>query len=134
MDLWLKILIAVAAFALFTGLVLTLIIAFLIFKNIFVRKAPEMYTRDNSEPGASADHDAMHELAVKWHSEHLSFVREISIQNDGLKLAGQYLDFGFDRCVIITAGRTEACIYGTVFDTISLFPTAEPTVFPRVNT
>ena len=41
--------------------------------------------------------------------------REISIENDGLRLAGQYLDFGFDRCVIISSGRTEGSVYSTVF-------------------
>ncbi len=115
MDLWLKILIGAAAFALFTGAVLTFIVALIIFKKIFVRASGNTWTRGNSEPGANADHDAMHAMAEEWYAAHKHMAQELSIENDGLKLAGQYFDFGFDRCVIITAGRTEGSVYGTVF-------------------
>ena len=102
-------------FALISGIVISWIIAFLIFRAIFVRKSSNDWTRGNSEPGANPDHDAMHALAEEWYEAHRQYAREISIVNDGLKLAGQYLDFGFDRCVIISSGRTEGSVYSTVF-------------------
>lgn len=115
LKLLLSILACVLAFALVSGLAITVIIAFLIFKAIFVRKSANEWTRGNSEPGANPDHDAMHELAEEWYNANRQHAREISVVNDGLKLAGQYLDFGFDRCVIISSGRTEGSVYSTVF-------------------
>lgn len=115
MDLWLKIVLGAVLFALLSGVVITFIISSIIFKRIFIRNSDTMLTRGNSEPGANPDHDAMHVLAEEWYEKHRYLAREVSIENDGLKLAGQYFDFGFDRCAVILAGRTEASVYSTVF-------------------
>lgn len=115
MKVLLIILASALAFALVSGFAVTVIIAVLIFRAIFVRKSADQWSRANSEPGANPDHDAMHALAEEWYNAHRQYAKEISITNDGLRLAGQYLDFGFNRCVIISSGRTEGSVYSTVF-------------------
>ncbi|MDD6261494.1 MAG: alpha/beta hydrolase [Clostridiales bacterium] len=115
MPVWGKILIAAAVFAAVSGIGMTFYIAITVFRRVCVRTSADLWTRGNSEPGANADHDEMHELAEKWNAEHSSYIREVSIENDGLKLAGQYFDFGFDRCAVILAGRTEGCVYSSGF-------------------
>lgn len=110
-----KIVIFALLFALLSGAVLTFILSCIIFSKIFVRSSPDMWTRSNSEPGANPDHDAMHAMAEEWYAAHKSFAREVTVESDGLKLAGQYLDFGFDKCAVIIAGRTEGSVYSTVF-------------------
>ncbi|MBQ5973622.1 MAG: alpha/beta hydrolase [Oscillospiraceae bacterium] len=115
MPFWSKMLIAAAAFLALSGVGMTFVIAGIVFRRIFVRTSPQIWTRGNSEEGTSADHDAMHEAAVAWHAAHEQFAREVSIQSGGLRLTGQYFDFGFDRCVVILSGRTEGCVYSSGF-------------------
>ncbi len=52
---------------------------------------------------------------VKWAKENGDYIKEVEIENDGLKLYGEYFDFGFDRCVIIIPGRCECLMYSYYF-------------------
>lgn len=52
---------------------------------------------------------------IKWADENRSFATEVQIENDGLKLYGEYFDFGADRCVIIIPGRCECLMYSYYF-------------------
>ena len=64
-----------------------------------------------SEPG----NEQLEEMWVKgleWQKGEASFIKELSIKsNDGLKLVGEWFDYGFDKTVIILPGRRETLVY-----------------------
>ena len=64
-----------------------------------------------SEPG----NEQLEEMWVKgleWQKGEASIIKELSIKsNDGLKLVGEWFDYGFDKTVIILPGRRETLVY-----------------------
>lgn len=82
--------------------------------NMFVRDSPEKWARANSCP-ENEEHTVMFEAGLSWGREQAAYRKEETIVHDGLKLAGEYFDFGFDRCVIILPGRAESLLYGYYF-------------------
>ena len=57
----------------------------------------------------------MFDLGMDWAHENETRKRPVSIENEGLKLAGEYFDFGHNRCAIIFPGRTESLYYSYYF-------------------
>lgn len=57
----------------------------------------------------------MFDLGMDWARENEAHKRPVSIENEGLKLAGEYFDFGHKRCAIIFPGRTESLYYSYYF-------------------
>ena len=57
----------------------------------------------------------MFDLGMDWARENEARKRPVSIENEGLKLAGEYFDFGHKRCAIIFPGRTESLCYSYYF-------------------
>ena len=57
----------------------------------------------------------MFDLGMDWARENEARKRPVSIENEGLKLAGEYFDFGHKRCAIIFPGRTESLYYSYYF-------------------
>ena len=81
------------------------------YTNMFVRETKEKWARGNSAP-ENAEHTVMFNAGMKWGEENASFMTEIEVTSfDGLKMKGEYFDFGFDRAAIIMAGRAETCKY-----------------------
>ncbi len=76
-------------------------------------------TPDKWGSGPSAPDDPllmkMDGIGQEWLAAHEACKREVHIQNDGLKLYGEYFDLGYDRAVMILSGRTESRRYGYFF-------------------
>ena len=85
-----------------------------VYHNILVRTGPEKWTRANSYP-PNPEHTRMFDLGMDWARENEARKRPVSIENEGLKLAGEYFDFGHKRCAIIFPGRTESLYYSYYF-------------------
>lgn len=63
----------------------------------------------------SDEEQRMYDTGYKWEEEVDHLKKEVSIYSDGFKLCGQYFNLGFDKCVIVVAGRSEACHYSYYF-------------------
>lgn len=85
-----------------------------VYHNILVRTGPEKWTRANSYP-PNPEHTRMFDLGMDWARENEARKRPFSSKNEGLKLAGEYFDFGHKRCAIIFPGRTESLYYSYYF-------------------
>ena len=85
-----------------------------VYKEQLVRTSPEKWGRVCSAP-ENEEQNEMWNLGLKWADENREFIKEVEIENDGLKLYGEYFDFGADRCVIIIPGRCESLIYSYFF-------------------
>lgn len=52
---------------------------------------------------------------LDWGKENQEYKHEVSVNSNNLKLYGEYFNFGFDKAVIIIAGRMESCFYSYYF-------------------
>ena len=81
------------------------------YANMFIRDSKDKWARGNSAP-ENAEHTVMFDTGMKWGNENASCMQEIEVTSfDGLKMKGEYFDFGFDKAAIIMAGRAETCKY-----------------------
>ena len=81
------------------------------YTNMFIRESKEKWARGNSAP-ENAEHTVMFDTGMKWGNENASYMKEIEVTSfDGLKMKGEYFDFGYDKAAIIMAGRAETCKY-----------------------
>ena len=81
------------------------------YANMFIRDSKEKWARGNSAP-ENAEHTVMFNAGMKWGEENASYMKEIEMTSfDGLKMKGEYFDFGHDRACLIMAGRAETCKY-----------------------
>ncbi len=110
MSLWLIILIVVASQA----LIITMIMSYVIYCVLLRRTKPTKWSRTYSLTG-DEEYDRLYNEALAWAQQYSQQTEEVSIQNDGLTLCGQFVDFHADKTVIIIAGRTEACQYSYHF-------------------
>lgn len=100
------------------GLIFMLIRTVPIAKKVYelqlVRTSPEKWGRVCSAP-ENEEQLAMWNRGLRWAEEHKASMREVSIENEGLKLYGELYDFGGERCVIILPGRCESLCYSYYF-------------------
>jgi pimeloyl-ACP methyl ester carboxylesterase len=112
-----EILLIVAA-VLASGFIFMLCYTYSIAKKVYaeqlVRTSPEKWGRTCSFPN-DAEQVQMWNDGVAWMEANKDRITELQIENDGLKLFGQYFDFGKDRCVIILPGRCESLVYSYYF-------------------
>lgn len=90
------------------------IIANYVFNKHLVRKSKDEWNRECSAKD-NEEQVRMFDLGIEWAKENKDYLNDIEIENDGLKLKGQYFDFGFNRCAIILQGRTESLYYSYYF-------------------
>lgn len=57
----------------------------------------------------------MYATGREWADANADKKVDVQIERDGLKLYGEYYDFGSDKCAMILSGRTESLIYGYYF-------------------
>jgi len=57
----------------------------------------------------------MYEGGNLWREQNAACRTDVTLERDGLKLVGEYYDFGCREAVIIQPGRTEPCIYSAYF-------------------
>lgn len=81
------------------------------YSEMFIRTSDEKWARGNSCP-ENEEHSVMFNTGMKWGEDNASFKENIEITSkDGLKLRGEYFNFGFDRAALILAGRAETVLY-----------------------
>lgn len=85
-----------------------------VYKDQLVKNTPERWGRVCSAPD-NEEQVQMWEAGLAWAKPRMDQCREVTISNDGLKLWGEYFDFGHDRCVIILPGRCECLVYSYYF-------------------
>ena len=57
----------------------------------------------------------MFDIGIEWEKQYHSYKVPVEVVSDGLKLVGEYFDFGSDTSVIIIAGRMESLLYSYYF-------------------
>lgn len=85
-----------------------------VYNDMLVRTTPDKWGRRCSAP-ENEEHLEMWNRGCAWADEHKDCMQEVTVTNDGLKLCGEYYDFGFDRSVIIIPGRSESLMYSYYF-------------------
>ena len=114
MGVILAILAAIALSGLIFMLVYTYPIAKRVYEEQLVRTSPEKWGRCCSFPD-DAEQVQMWNDGVAWMEKNRERITPLQIENDGLRLYGEYFDFGQDRCVIILPGRCESLMYSYYF-------------------
>ena len=115
MPLWAILLIVVGSLlvlGLLVSVVLTFIIAYIVYSKTLMRGKSGTWGREHcSEPGCEPL-ETMWVRGLEWQKQHTSYIKELTIKSkDGLKLVGEWFDYGFDKTVIILPGRRETLIY-----------------------
>ena len=99
-----------------------------VYQGTLVRTSPDVWGRKCSEPeneeqlemwnkglewaaSVGVDVDATQKGVLKETDRYV----DLSIENDGFQLYGQYIDLGFDRAVVIIPGRCESLMYSYYF-------------------
>lgn len=112
---WIYLIIAVAAVlaALLTVFVPLWLIARYIYRILLVRTSKEKWSRECSwDDGEQRE---MFRIGIAWGDEHEAAHRRVSVTSEGLRLVGEYFDFGNKKAVIIIPGRMETCAYSYYF-------------------
>ena len=85
-----------------------------VYHEQLVRTSAEKWGRTCSFPD-DEEQVQMWNDGIAWMETHKDKISELQIENDGLKLYGQYFDFGKERCVVILPGRCESLVYSYYF-------------------
>ena len=88
----------------------TFYIAGRVYDRTLIRPDDEVRARKCSDT-KNPEHVRMFEKGLDWAKQHAGAMTEVEIENDGLRLLGEYYDFKNDRAVIILPGRTESLAY-----------------------
>ena len=115
MPWWAIVLIVVGSLlviGLLVSVVLTFIVAYIVYSKTLMRGKSGSWGREHcSEPGCKAL-ETMWVRGLEWQKKNVSFTKELTIKSkDGLKLVGEWFDYGFDKTVIILPGRRETLVY-----------------------
>jgi len=108
MEVWQIILLFAGIVFILWGLPL-LLVPYFLYRALLVRTSPKKWSRECSKK--DDEHLKMYAECDEWEKRYLSFKQEVSIQNEGFKLYGEYMNFGHKKAVIIIAGRSEGCKY-----------------------
>lgn len=114
MDPWQIILICFAVSGILFWISSYFIIAYIVYRITLVRTSKEKWSRECSIQDDDLQAE-MYKEAEIWLTPFLDKKTDVDIVNEGFHLFGEYLDFGFDKAVIIIAGRTEGCKYSYYF-------------------
>ncbi len=86
--------------------VATEVAAYFVYYFTFNRGSGKRWSRDHDD--SSPLKQSMYDRGRAWRAEHLDKMSEVSIVSEGLRMFGEYYDFGFDKCVVVLLGRSEA--------------------------
>lgn len=90
------------------------IVPLILYMVLLVRTSPKKWLARYEFP-KDVEYNTMFEEGRIWNEAFKNRKKDVSIVSDGLKLVGEYFDFGNDKCVIIIPGRTEASNYSYFF-------------------
>ena len=113
---WLWWVLGVVGFLLIGGLIFSIFFTFYVAKQVYyhtlVKRTPEEWGRVCSAP-ENEEQVKMWEEGLKWGKANKEYIKEVSITSeDGLKLVGEFIDFGHKQTAIILSGRCECLWYG----------------------
>jgi pimeloyl-ACP methyl ester carboxylesterase len=114
MEAWKIILLALLGSGILFWISSYFIIAAVVYRILLVRTRPEKWSRECSLD-EEEEQTRMYAEGNAWYERYRDRISDVSIVSDGFRLFGEYVDFGFDRAVIIIAGRTEGCKYSYYF-------------------
>ncbi len=89
------------------------IMAYVLYRILLVRTGPEKWSRECSWD--DEEQREMFRTGEEWGRENEPFHETTTVFSDGLKLVGEYFDFGNKKAVIIIPGRMETCAYSYYF-------------------
>ncbi|MBP5312239.1 MAG: hypothetical protein J6112_05340 [Clostridia bacterium] len=109
-----EIIILIIGAVLFSGLVFSVFFTFYIAKRVYdktlIRPENEPRERKCSAPD-NEEQALMFRKGLEWAKAYADRMTSCEIENDGLKLFGEYYGFGGSKAVIIIPGRTESLAY-----------------------
>lgn len=90
----------------------TFLIAYIVYSKTLMRGKSGSWGREHcSEPGC-IPLETMWVRGLEWKKTTESYIKELEIKSkDGLRLVGEWFDYGFDKTVIILPGRRETLVY-----------------------
>ncbi|MBQ1684902.1 MAG: alpha/beta fold hydrolase [Clostridia bacterium] len=88
----------------------TLVIAYVIYSVLLVRTDTEKWGRNPSMPD-DEEYVRLYAQADEWGTAYAGYKKDVEVKSDGLRLVGEYFDFGGENAVIILPGRMESCTY-----------------------
>lgn len=110
----LEIVILIAGIVLGSGIVFSVVFTFYVAGRVYdktlIRPDGEERARKCSAPD-DKEQAEMFRRGLDWAELYKASMKPLEIENDGLRLLGEYYDFGFTRSVIILPGRTESLAY-----------------------
>jgi alpha-beta hydrolase superfamily lysophospholipase len=99
---------------LFFFVIPTFIMSWILYSVLLRRTRPEKWDRSCSIPD-DKEYRRMFDIGMAWEQEHRACKREVEIRSDGLRLVGEYFDFGSKKAALIIAGRMESLLYSYFF-------------------
>ena len=93
-----------------SGILMTFLVSFIIYKTLLTRDKDEKWGRSASMSD-DEKYNRLFAQAEEWYNTYAPYRKTVDITNDGLHLWGEYFDFGGDKAVIVIPGRMEACVY-----------------------
>lgn len=94
-------------------LICMFIVAYVLFSLHLKRRKPETWQR--VDYGETPIQDEIYKRGKVWSEEYASFKTDVQIENDGLKLFGEFYDFGYDKVALIIPGRPDSLTYSYYF-------------------
>lgn len=112
LEPWVIVLIVIGALLLILSFIYVppFFIALKVYKKELTRPTKEKWGRECSAPD-NVEQLQMHNEGLAWAEPYKENIKEIQIVNDGLKLYGEFFDFGFKKTAILLQGRTESLLY-----------------------
>lgn len=100
---------AIVGLGIFFGVLSCFVASFMVYDRTFRRSPRNPW---NGDPASfSPEQKRMDAEGMAWYHDHETYARDVHIVRDGLRLYGQYFDFGSDRAVIMLSGRTDCHRY-----------------------
>ena len=108
-----SVLVAILLLGVLPMLIVTMPIAEKLYRTQWTR-GEHAFERGCSD--ASFDyHLDMFNQGMKWREENISHKKDVEVMSEGIKLVGEYFDFGFKKAIVLMPGRTETCWYACYY-------------------
>lgn len=114
MSWWEITLIVLAAFVVFNLIFMLILVPHVVFYNTVYRSPKKKRVRECTNL-KDEDQVKMFNEGISWANNYNDKRISLEINNDGLNLKGEYINFGYDKCAIILQGRTESLLYSYYF-------------------
>ena len=88
----------------------SLVVSVGIYLILLVRTKPDKFGRKCSFPD-DEEYVRMFNIGLEWGEKWKDRKRDVTVNSDGLRLVGEYYDFGGENAALIIAGRTDCLLY-----------------------